>query len=185
MNTLLYNKLHNYIYNTEDAIANFELGLEYRLQGQRAASISYLLRAAEITDDVDLTYTCILLNYLNLYEQPDRKHSAKGQLLHAVALQPQRAEAYYFLSTFHEGMKEWQESYSMACIAETLPTGKSYVDLGYPGAYAATIQKAVAGWHVGYCEESKDLFRHLLVTYKMLPHFHKVVVDNLEKLINN
>lgn len=182
MNQLLNNRLLEYISNPRDAFANFHLGVEYMSIGQRASAISYLLRAAELTDDMDLAYTCIILNYKNLDSQIGRTHSAQGQLLHAIALQPDRPEAYYILSLFYEARKEWQEAYTMACIAEKLKPGKLYVNIGYPGTYGPILQKAVSGWYLGYGTASRKLFKHLHMNYDMRQEHRQVVENNLTSL---
>ena len=56
----MLNTLKNYIYNIEDAQANFDLALEYDKLGQSYTAISYYLRAANFTDDDTLAYTCLL-----------------------------------------------------------------------------------------------------------------------------
>ena len=182
MNELLNSKLVTYVNNPRDAFANFDIGLEYMNQGQRASAISYLLRAAELTTDKHLAYTCIILNYKNLDSQVGRTHSAMGQLLHAIALCPDRPEAYYILSLFYEARQEWQECYTMACIAEKLSPGPVYTDLGYPGSYGPILQKAVSGWYLGYGTASRKLFKHLQLNYKMKPEHLQVVENNISRL---
>lgn len=182
MSKLLSKHLANYAEDTRNAFYNFQVGLEYMQIGQKAPAISFLLRAAELTNDDDLAYTSLLLNFYNLDQQQDRKHSAKGQLLHAIALQPHRPEAYHILSLFHEAKQEWQEAYTSACIAEQLTPGKLYADVGYPGSYGPILQKAVVGWHLGHGEQSRKLFRYLQLNYNMTPHHLQVVENNLSSL---
>lgn len=182
MDLLLNKRLLEYALYPRDAYINFQLGLEYMNKGQYASAISYLLRAAELTDDPDLAYTCIMLNYKNLNSQAGRTHSAKGQLLHAIALQPERPEAYYVLSLFYETKQEWQEAYTVACIAESLPPGKVYADVGYPGTYGPTLQKAVTGWYLGYGKQSRRIFRELEHNPLLKPEHRTIIQNNIKNL---
>ena len=182
MDKLLNNKLLAYANNPQDAFVNFELGVRYMQLGQRASAISYTLRAAELTDDNDLAYTCLLLNYENLNVQVGRSHSAKGQLLHAITLQPNRPEAYYMLSLYFETKQQWQEAYTVASIAETLKPGTTYAEVNYPGEYGPMLQKAITGWYLGYGQESRRLFRELIEDTTVRTDHRRVIENNIKNL---
>ena len=59
--TELQKKLDEYVDDTQNAVKNFELGLEYEKLKQYAPACSYFLRASEITANKDLEYECLKL----------------------------------------------------------------------------------------------------------------------------
>jgi len=177
--------LHIYINNTDDPVANFNLGLFYEQHGQLASAISYYLRAAERTYYIPLMYESIIRSSICFDKQGTRNYTVKGMLQHAVSLEPTRPEAYYLLSRYYERKEEWSESYMIASIGDVVAKHDheglhTYVD--YPGDYGILFQKAVSSWWCGLCDESRNIFMKLRYNYKM-DDAHRGAVDyNLNRL---
>ena len=58
--TELQEKLDAYIDDTQNAVKNFELALEYEKLEQYASAISYFLRASEITKNNNFEYESLI-----------------------------------------------------------------------------------------------------------------------------
>jgi hypothetical protein len=177
--------LGQFIYNPEDDLINFYLGLEYHNDGQTAAAISFYLRSAERTEDILLKYECLLRGSMCFDTQGSRGNSVIGLLQHAVALLPNRPEAYYFLSRYYERTGKWFEGYMLASIGvknivTDLP--KLRTDINYPGHYGLLFEKAVNGWWCGLCSESLDLLKNIAYNYILDEPHKKAVIKNLQNL---
>lgn len=185
MNDILTPLLKDFVDSPRDPWVNFRLGQFYDASGHVAAALSYYLRTAELTEDKELAYTCLLRNYLNFNKQTRRSHSAKGQLLHAIALLPTRPEAYYHLSRFYETKQEWQEGYAAILQAienstQELPNLPYHVD--YPGAFVLRLQKALLGWRIGQCNSARTQLRDLMNTEYMPEYYGTLTRNNLINL---
>lgn len=166
---------------------NFDCANEYLALGQTASAVSFYLRAAEYGSypipDV-ITYTS-LIKVAHCFEQMnDRVLTVSNCLLQAIAYNPHRPEAYFFMSQFHERNEQWQEAYTYATlgiahggvVSQLLP-----IDVGYYGTYCLEFQLAVAAWWIGRKEQSLRILRRLSET-DIHPTFANAVKYNLEKL---
>jgi hypothetical protein len=175
----LNDALINYIESPTSDILCFELGYEYDILGQCATALSFYLKSAELTKNDDLAYESLIRGSECISIPGSRDYSAKGILLHAISLIPNRPEAYYFLSKLHERNYKWQESYTMAeCGLIFLENTKNVTNkyLGY-NDYHLSFQKSVASWHIGRIEESKKL-SYELSNYSNLDDKHRIAVEN-------
>jgi tetratricopeptide (TPR) repeat protein len=140
----------------------FDLANLYYDQNQTASALTYYLRITE--SDSDLVYPSLLRAGLCLEKQADRVFSTKGLYLHAISHSPKRPEAYFLLSRLYERNREWQESYTIATIAENackFINSKLSTDVEYPGKYGFKFEKAVCSWWMGRIDESLNLFLEL------------------------
>ena len=177
--------LNNYIRDSDNVEHNLQLALYYDSIGQTAAAISYYIRTAERTTDDLIKYQCLLRAAVSFDKQGMRAFSVKGMLQHAVALLPKRPEAYYLLSKFHEKERkegDWFLCYMLSSIGLSvcdfdLPNLPIQVD--YPGKYGLLFEKAVSSWWCGLCEESKELFKELLINYELDDLHRTAVIANL------
>jgi hypothetical protein len=140
----------------------FDLANLYYDQNQTASALTYYLRITE--SDSDLVYSSLLRAGLCLEKQADRIFSTKGLYLHAISHSPKRPEAYFLLSRLYEWSKEYQESYTVSSLAESvcqfdLPSLN--IDVEYPGKYGFKFEKAVCSWWIGRIDESLNLFLDL------------------------
>lgn len=179
------NNLEYFIHNTEDPIANFALGQEYESMGQTGAAISFYLRTAERSEDIEQQYHSLLRMALCFEKQQTRDDTESVILQKAVGLMPTRPEAYFLLARLYEWQKKWHESYfvaSVGCAVANFHLPALSTDVQYPGEYALHFQLAVAMWWVGNCNESRELFYKLKTEYQMNVLFANAVDNNLNNL---
>ena len=180
--------LHRYIYDSENADNNFSLAIIYENMGQTAAALSYYLRAAERSESKLLQYECLIRSSICFEKQGTRNFTAKGLLLHSLAILPKRPEAYYLLSKFYEKENKdgsWQESYTMAsvgCDVSSLIAHeplRTFVGYNY---YGLLFQKALSSWWCGLCQESKEIFKDLINNYNLDNQTKQAVTNNMKFL---
>jgi hypothetical protein len=172
--------LLNYIQNPEMAQANFDLGLEYELLGQTGAAISFYLRTAERSTTDQQQYEALLRMALCFERQQTRDDTQKVLLLKAVNLMMHRPEAYFLLARFHERQRQWQDSYTMACLALQVckfDLSGLTTNVQYPGYWGLLFAKGVAAWWVGHTEESREIMWDLKINYA-LDDLHLQAVNN-------
>ena len=175
--------LHLYINDPLDPYVNAQLGEEYDKLGQGAAALSYFLRAAELLHDIDkdLAYNCILKTWKQLNKIGRRKKWEKSQLETAIAYNPNRPEAYLFLSLYYN---DHHESYMYACLGlEHINKEPLKYDVGYH-SYLLYFQKAFHGWYLAKRKESKLLWKKLGKMPNILPE-HKKIIDHNNKNFGN
>lgn len=179
------NDLFNLGTDIEAPVYNFKMGEFYFNQGHTAPALSYFLRCAERTDDVNLAYEALIYGYLCYKEQKIRDETAKSLIMHAVCLLPERPEARWLLSVFFEQKQEWMYSYYQACQGlitcdwEFTPL-RSYKD--YPGKVGLLFQKAIVGYWWEKHDECKNILLDLWQNYTLNEHYKKLVKENLQRL---
>jgi beta-1,4-mannosyl-glycoprotein beta-1,4-N-acetylglucosaminyltransferase len=178
----LINAIREYSIDPENADKNYTLGRIYEDIGQTAAAISYLLRAAERTEDDDLAYECLIRVGTCFDRQDNRHHTVRGVYKHAIMHKPDRPEAYYFLSKFDNYYQNHQDGYYYArtglAVANPNPTPLRG-DVGYPGIYGLMLEKAVAGWLWGKREECAALLDDIVTNHwTNLTPWYKDAVNN-------
>jgi hypothetical protein len=150
---------------------NFITAVAYDDVGQTAAATGLYLRAAEYGYESEpfIAYVSLIKIASCMDRQQDRNHTAKNNLLQAIALLPERPEAYFFLSQYYERQKAWQECYTTAeiglsFVGAPVVSKTLYEQLERSGfkTYGLTFEKAVSSWWIGRTEESKHLFEVLL-----------------------
>lgn len=157
---------------------------EYLVHKQTASAVSFYLRAAEYGHETHslITYASLIRVAHCFESMNDRENTVSNCLLQAIAYRPNRAEAYFFLSQFHERAQRWQEAYTfaeigMGCIdSPDLPS-----DVGYHGKYCLEFQLAVSAWWIGRSDEAITRLRDL-DSRDLNPVFANAVKYNLERL---
>ena len=160
--------LYNYVLDTENPETNFALAMEYKNMGQTAAAISYFLRAADRTEDLNLAYECLLHMSTCFNLQKNRDYTVRGLYQHAISILPKRPEAYFLYARYLEWTKQYSESYTICCIGlSTADFNLSPLktDLEYPGKYGIIFEKAVCSYWWGKGIESRQLFHQLVDEY--------------------
>lgn len=174
--------LINYVNDPKYPLYNFNLGRNYEDLGQNASALSFYLRTAELSLDKLLTYESVLRMALCIEKIGNRVYSLKGVVLRAISLMPERPEAYFIMSRICEWNKDWHEAYTFAVIGETLiEDGKEKLmtDVGYPGRYGFTFERAVTAWWIGLYDESIHLCRQLEKDGTILPIYMSAVKNNI------
>jgi len=166
---------------------NFVAAVEYERINQTASAVSFYLRAVEYGGDNDkeIIYTSLLKIARCFNDQNGREHSVTNAILQAVAVLPNRPEAYFKMSQYYERASQWQEAYTWAVMGldlanKVLPPLPS--DVEYHGIYCLLFEQAVSGWWVGRPDETKYLFRHLLNDFQMIDEYTQACLANLKNL---
>jgi len=180
---MLTDQLSLFINNTEDAQTNFKLGLEYEKLGQTAAAVSFYLRSAERSSDDVLAYEALLRCSICFRSQKNRDLTERGLLHRAISVVSNRPEVYYMLSQYYERKQEWHESYLFACTGLNIANfdcDPLQTNFEYPGKYGLIFQKGIAGWHLGLCDDSREIMFDLKSNYDLNASFSEVVNNNLQ-----
>ena len=198
-------ELLNYISDTKNGQYNFALGRWYESQGHTAAAAGYYIRTTEFAKDELLIYEALLRISICLLSQGSRVFVSKGVLSRAIALRPERPEAYFLMSQCCEHNKDFSESYTWAVLGDEVasrPTsggkeslggisgwaqighGSLKTNVGYPGSYGFIFEKAVSGWWLGLVDESLYLFRQLEKRPDLSVIHYASVRNNLKNLSN-
>jgi len=175
-------QLSIYISDPTNPLSNFKLGQAYEAESQTASAVSFYLRTAEKTDDLLLKYEALLKCGLCFNVQGSRNATTSGLFRHAISIMPDRPEAYYLLSCFHERNQEWQESYMMASIGISMCDYEQddlRTNLSYPGKFALLFQKGVAAWWVGMCTQSREILLDLRDNHEMDELHTNCVASNI------
>ena len=177
--------------NPFSAWLNFYCAVEYEKEGQIFSAITFYLRAAEFgrTDDgydeEKLIYNSLLKVARCLEPQRERDYSVTNCLLQAITVCPERPEAYWMLSQYHERLGNWQESYTYAVMGLVFWWDQDFLeaDVGYEGEYCLEFQKAVAAYWIGRRDESIQLLRQLQQSI-VSETYATAVKNNLERIAN-
>jgi hypothetical protein len=161
----MLNNLNQYIQNVRDPLSCFNLALEYEKMGQTSSAVSFFLRTANFTNDKILAYTCLLKISNCIDRLTNRPFSVETTLQQAVALLPQRPEAYFLLSRFQERRSKYLDSYQNSSVGidvsnfdlDPLPA-----DVDYPGRWGLLFERAVSSWHCGKEDQSREIFQILV-----------------------
>ena len=182
----LQSLIYAFVGNPSDPEANFDLALHYDSIDQWASAISYYVRTAERSDDKQFQYEALIRASMCFAKQGTRGLSVRGLLNRAITILPKRPEAHYLLARWFERenlVESWVNCYTIANTALALcdfnsPPLRTWVD--YPGYYGILFEKAVSGWWVGLCDESRDIFKDLLCNHDMDVSHRSSVINNLK-----
>ena len=184
-NSELQQLVTEYSLDTENPICNFNLGVWYETNGHTAPALSYFLRCAERSEDLDLAYEALIRGSYCYEKQGTRDGTAKSLLQQALCLLPNRPEAYFLLSRFSERRQWWQDCYIYA------DWGLQFADFNlsplrtnveYPGYYGLLFEKSISAWWWGKNEESKNILLDLNDNYPLTPDYKQSVIDNLKRI---
>ena len=165
-----------YVYDTENPQLNFNLALWYENQGQTASAISFFLRTADRTNNLELAYECLLHLADCFHKQSNRNYTVRGLYQHASTILPKRPETQY------------AECYTTCCIALNLcdfDLTPLSTDVGYPGKFGILFQKAISAYWWGKGDESRKILQDLKNNYNLDDTHYKSVGDNLMRLASN
>jgi FkbM family methyltransferase len=179
--TELERLLIRYVDDTEDAKINFLIGLWYEKEGHTAPALSYFLRSAERSDDINFQYLSLIKCYYCYERQGTRDDTAKSILLQAISILPKRPEAYYLSCKFHEKRTQWSDCYAYASQALEVCEFNSEAlecDVEYPGKYGLLFGKALSAYWWGKGDEARETFNHILDNYSLPYKDKKIIHDN-------
>jgi len=201
LKTNLQKKLEKYIFDTRNPEKNFWLGYEYEKQNQYAAALSYYLRCAELSNDENLTYECLLKSWWCFKLTGRRPLLEYGQLLEAISHSPHRPEAYYYMCQWFDNNGECKHfdtdelyirskdevmamCYSYSCIGiMNISNDKPFLTKwDYPGIIGLLFYKGYSSWHRGKIKMSEDIFIDLYDNYPLSDYWKELVENNLKGL---
>ena len=180
------NSLIAYINNPNNDLLNFNLALDYESKEHYSPALSFLLRCAERTNDLNLRYECILKMYICYEKLGGRDITCETLLKQAITIQPKKPEAYFFLGLYYEKKSDWINMYTNASIAVEFCDEKSIFlsSISFPGKYVLLLQKAISAYNVGKPTESREIYQILLNNYiNTISDEYKIILkNNLYKL---
>ena len=174
------NELINFSLDTENTEKNYNLARWYESQGHSAVAATYYLRAAERSEDNNFAYQALIRASFCYNSQGSRDTTEKALLDNALNLLPQRPEAYYYFSKFHEKNQNWQSSYTYANLGlNCCNNNLEPIDVPeFLGTYSLIFQKAISGWWWGKGNESRNLFTTLVDEYwNEMDENHRALVE--------
>ena len=185
----IQDKVEEYIEAPDVPENSFECGWEYELIGQYASAMGFYLKCAELTDNDVLAYECLMRKAICFKKLGGSEAHVQSNCLHAIALLPNRPEAYHYLSQSYEHVGRWHESYAIARAGQQLNAVRDELeydldgrDLEYPGYFALPFQEAVALWWVGRFEECLEKFKDLKANYDLDADYVGHVQWNIDNL---
>lgn len=176
----------NFAAEPEEPSAILAVAEAYWALGQTGSAVAYYLRAAEFAYDSEpeLAYAALLRLSDCLAHQRDREATVLQAIEHAVALCPERPEAWFYLSRYREREFKWAASYAAAtmglgCLGEHWPLP---IATDYLGDFCLEFQQAVAGDNMGRRTESQEIM--LRLSEQWLPEpYGSAVTRNLASLL--
>ena len=178
--------MNAYVGDPSNEYNNYVLALWYDNIDQTASAISYYIRAAERSDVPLYQYECLIRAALCFQRQGTRGLSVRGLLQRAISILPKRPEAYFLLARYHERestVESWVNCYTYAAMALEVcdfNCGNLRTWVQYPGYYGMLFEKAVSGWWVGLCEDSKNMFIELYQNHPLDETHKSAVINNLK-----
>jgi len=178
--------IEDFVLDALNPIDNFNLGEFYFKKGHTASALSLFLRSAEFGIDDDLIYESLIKVAKCLGIQGKRSLSEKSAFENAIMFQPERPEAYFFLSQYYESRNDWFSSsmysnLSFNFINNLKPTK---TDIGIEGKYVFIFQRAVTSWWVGQGKLSRELLFDLAHNYKdeLSERYRNLIQQNITSL---
>jgi hypothetical protein len=134
--------------------------------------MGYFLSAAELTNDDDLAYECLLKKAIGYSVIGHREAHFKNSCLLAIGLNPKRPEGYFALcyyystSTNFRDEDRWYQIYCWAqngkILAENYNGPKLMTDIGYHKEFIFDYYIALSLWWTGQFVKSVQSFEKLL-----------------------
>jgi hypothetical protein len=165
-----------------DPQLNFDCALEYDRLEQTASAVSFYLRTAEYGTGV-LVYNALLKIAKCFDSQGQRPTTVKNSILQAISYMPERPEAYFLLSQYHERHGNWQECYTSAKLGlktelyDPLPSS-----IGYHGDYCLEFENGVSAWWIGQKDESREILERLNKRTDIEIAYKEAIKRNLEHI---
>lgn len=186
-NKEIYRALNRYVTDPNNVSYNIDLAKQYFHIKEYGSAISFLNRINEFEGENDITYESLILIGECCTLLDERKHQIKTCLSQAIAIDPDRPEAYYQLYLLCEKEGEHQQAYAWICTGiKKLSNKKNITGLIGEGVedWMYTYHKARAAWWMWRIEEVKDLFYQLYKNpeVKKYPEYYQSVMNNLKNI---
>lgn len=172
---MLQERLETHVMDPKNPYKCYELAQAYDAMAQGAMAVSLYLKSADLSEDKDLQYDCMVAIALCYDRQRNRGFTVEGALLDAVALDPTRATAHYYLCAHYESRSNWKHCLSHAKTAlQFEQTDKEYQDLLY--------YEALATWYIAGQQNGKHLFFDLVFRHNLYPELREKANKFLDKI---
>lgn len=186
-NKEIYRALNKYATDPNDISNNASLAKHYFKIKEYGSAISFLNRINEFAGDSDETYESLILIAECCEQLEERTHQIKTSLAQAIAIDPDRPEAYYKLYSVCEKEGEHRQAYSWICTGlKKLSNKKNVTGLIGDGVedWMYTFHKARASWWMWRMEECKNLFYELYTNpeVKKYHEYYQSVFNNLKNI---
>lgn len=165
-------------------LLNFRVAVQYQHDNQTASAVSFYLRTIEYGYQTHPSHVyASLLKLAHCFEdQKDRTYTVTNAILQAMAYRPDRPEAYFLYSRFHERAQSWQECYTFATLGlSALDDSPLPVNVDYHGRFCLEFEKAVSAYWIGRKDESIAIFTKLHGS-DLPADYRQSVSANLERL---
>ena len=141
----------------------FDLAREYDRLKQGAAAWGWYLRAAdfcagETSKEKLLQYRCMILGAAIFDRSDSRNETTKGLLKMAMAVLPDRPEAYYFMAKHSVDTNNFRDGLMYAKTGLGLDSIELIDELNYPGRVGLEWLYAICKWKTDGRDDSRNLF---------------------------
>jgi len=165
---------------------NFNIARWYEQQGHISPAISFYIRAADLTDNIDLRYES-LLRVASCYKKAENRDiTYETTLKQAIALDSEKPQAYALLAQHYEDKKDYINSYLFSSLGITKLNNKFSLIINdeYPGYYLLYFLRACSLWQIGKPDDSRKAYKHILDNFlqDLNPFFKKLLQNNLMNL---
>tara|TARA_Y100000389_G_C17408696_1_gene489592 strand:+ start:59 stop:1288 length:1230 start_codon:yes stop_codon:yes gene_type:complete len=143
-----------------------KLAREYDRLEQGAMAVSLYLKTADISEDKEFQYECMIGIARAYQRQGNRQWTVKTAYQDAIALMPYRPEAHFFLAQFLETLQEWKPMLMHINLAlewyDNYHDEECILDIpGYGGYKGLLYYQALATWFIGGTQTGKHAFFNL------------------------
>ena len=180
--------LIDFIKDPQNYLTNFKLGYSYELAGQTAPAVSYYLRTAEKTENLDVQYESLLRLANCFKKQKNRNFTVTGIYNRAITVRPNRPEAYFLMAKFQLEIKEYQSAYLYSTIGLSLVNESNttlMTDLTYEGLFELEYIQAKSGWYVGFYKKSKEMLNSLKHRNDVNQYYKNLIAEDLLTVVKN
>lgn len=186
-NKEIYRALNKFTKDPNNVEANVALAKHYFLIKEYGSAISFLNRINEFAGDSDETYESLILVAECCEHLEERTHQIKTALAQAIAIDPDRPEAYYKLHSVCEKDKEHRQAYSWICTGiKKLGNKKDVTGLIGEGVedWMYDYHRARSAYWMWRMDECKGLFYKLYKNPEVTkyPEYYQSVLNNLKNL---
>ena len=176
---MIAEKIKNYCMKTDGDVENYELALEYYHQQQYASAVSFFLRAAERTEDVNVAYESIILCALCFDHLGRREYSFEGLLQYAITIDPTRPEAYFHLCRLNEYKSKWREMTINSILGSKMEKRQPSDLLEFDGDVGFDFYNAFSKFNNGNMEEAKEAFLDIVYLKQNSDHYSEIAKNNI------
>jgi tetratricopeptide (TPR) repeat protein len=179
---ILQTVLEKHIMDPKNPELCYDLAKEYDKLENGAMAVSLYLKAADLSEDNELQYKCMIGIGRAYDRQRDRGFTVQGAFQDAVALCPSRPEAHYLLCKHYEDVSKWKDCLMHANLALSMdPFTEENCELGYPGPVYLQYYQALASWYIAGQQNGKEL----LFDLKYKETLPRKLKEKVSKMLDN